>query len=406
MSMVADDPKTTSRRRYLFGCGVAGTTIMAGCLGGDDSAGKETTDETGTGKTSSTKAGTTTATKTDETSETESSDSGPYSVSMEPVGTVKFDSVPKTWVANNGSWADMGIALGLEPPKAVWLTSRYHTQYYDGIPGVSVDKSGMKNLYQDGVNKELFYQLDADVHVIDPNFLMNRFKGWSQSDIDEVEKRVGPFFGNSVFSTGYKWHKDYKYYSLYEAFSKLAAVFKRTDQYDAFESLHDEFQSNLKSVVPSKRSDRPSVAVMWANGNKPESFSPYLVSKGTSFKQWRDLKVTDAFANTDVRDFHTNRGEVDFETLLKIDPDVLLLRGHENQTKKEFQNTVVPFMKNHKIGKRLTAVKNGDVYRGGALYQGPITNLVLTERAAKQLYDASGDLFEKARVADIVNGDI
>ncbi len=397
--MAADDPKITTRRRYLLGCGVAGTTILAGCLGGD-SAGEETsTTETNTSDTSTTSAEKT----TDTTSGTAASESGAYSVSMEPVGTVTFDSVPETWVANNGSWADMGIALGLKPPKAVWLTSRYHTQYYDGIPGVSVDKSGMKNLYQDGVNKELLYQLDADVHVIDPNFLLNRFKGWSKSDIDGVENRVAPFFGNSIFSTGYKWHKEYKYYSLYEAFSKLAKVFKRTDRYDAFESLHDEFQSNLKSVVPSKKSERPSVAIMWASGNNPESFSPYLVSKGTSFKQWRDLKVTDAFANTDVRDFHTNRGEIDFETLLKIDPDVLLLRGHENQTKKEFQNTVVPFIENHKIGKRLTAVKNGDVYRGGALYQGPITNLVLTERAAKQVYDASDDLFDKGRVADIVN---
>ncbi len=35
----------------------------------------------------------------------------------------------------------MGVALGLEPPKAVWLTSRYHTQYYDDIPGLSVDAS-------------------------------------------------------------------------------------------------------------------------------------------------------------------------------------------------------------------------------------------------------------------------
>ncbi|MGA9400903.1 ABC transporter substrate-binding protein, partial [Haladaptatus sp.] len=284
--MVADDPKTTSRRRYLFGCGVGGATIMAGCLGGDDSSGAGT-DTTNTSETTGSKSdGTST-----ETTETEASESGPYSVSMEPVGSVKFDSVPKSWVANNGSWADMGIALGLEPPKAVWLTSRYHTQYYDEIPGVSVDKSGMKNLYQDGVNKELFYQLDGDVHVIDPNFLMNRFKGWSQSDVDEVEKNIGPFFGNSIFSTGYKWHKDYKYYNLYEAFEKLAKVFKRTDRYEAFKSLHADFQSNLESVIPSKKSKRPSVAIMWANGNKPESFSPYLISEGTSFKQWRDLKV-------------------------------------------------------------------------------------------------------------------
>jgi len=64
---------------------------------------------------------------------------GAYSVSIEPMGEVTFESVPETWVGNNGSWADMGLALGVESPEAVWLPRRYHTNYYDDIPGVSVD---------------------------------------------------------------------------------------------------------------------------------------------------------------------------------------------------------------------------------------------------------------------------
>ncbi|WP_227376895.1 ABC transporter substrate-binding protein [Haladaptatus halobius] len=391
--MVADESKTVTRRRLLTGCGVAGASLLAGCTGGNGDGSKQTTDGKNGGTGTSETGGTT-------------AQSGPYSVSMEPVGKVEFESVPKKWVANNGSWADMGVALGVEPPKAVWLTSRYHTQYYDEIPGVSVDASKMTDLYQDGVSKELFYELSADVHVIDPNFLMNRFKGWKQSDVDEISKRVGPFFGNSIFSHGYQWHKDYRYYSLYEAFGKLAKVFQRTDRYKALASLHDEFQTKLGSVVPSKKQKRPEVAILWASGNEPKSFSPYLISEGTSFKQWRDLKVRDALANTSVRDFHSNRGEVDFETLLEIDPDVLLLRGHEQQTKKEFQNTVVSFMESHTVGSKLTAVKNGDVYRGGPLYQGPITNLVVTERAAEQVYDVSKSLFDRKRVGDIVKGNL
>jgi iron complex transport system substrate-binding protein len=300
----------------------------------------------------------------------------------------------------------MGVALGVEPPKGVWLTSRYHTRYYEEIPGVSVDKSGMTSLYSDGVSKEVFYELDGDLHVIDPNFLLNRFKGWKQADVDEISEKVAPFFGNSIFSTGYSWHEDYPYLSLYEAFEKLSQVFQRTDRYEAFASLHDEFQSALSSVVPSSKSERPRVAVLWAAGNEPESFSPYLVGDGTSFKQWRDLKVRDALAETDVKDFHTSRGSIDYETLLQIDPDVLLLRGHENQTATEFQNTVVSFMKDHGTASALTAVENGDVYRGGPLYQGPITNLVVTERAARQVYGVEKDLFDPQRVADVVNGDV
>ena len=328
-----------------------------------------------------------------------------YTVSMEPVGDVEFDGVPETWVANNGSWADMGVALGRDPPEGVWLPSRYHTQYYDEIPDVSVDKSGMTRLSDDGVDPETLLELDGDVNVIDPNFLLNRFQNWDEDDVAEIEDGTGPFFGNSIFSTGYGWHDDYPYLSLYEAFGKLAEVFQRTDRYEAFVDLHEEFQSNVDEVVPPA-GDRPAVAVMWAAGDEPDEFSPYLIGEGTSFKQWRDLGVRDALAETDVQDFHENRGRVDYETLLDIDPEVLLFRGHEHQSREEFRNTVVAYMRDDDTASELTAVRNDDVYRGGPLYQGPITNLVVTERAAQQVYGVNEELFDRERVGQIVAGDV
>lgn len=321
------------------------------------------------------------------------------------MGEVTFDGVPTKWLANNGSWADMGVALGQDLPKGVWLTERYITRYYEKIPGVSVDKSGMIDLYTDGVSKEVFYEVSADVHVMDPNFILNRFTGLERADIDEISENVAPFFGNSIFSRGYPWH-DYRYYSLYEAFGKLAAMFKQRERYRAFEKLHGEFQQTIKTTLPN--GERPAVAVLWASGNEPETFLPYLIDKGTSYKQWRDLEVRDALAETGVKNFHSARGQVDYETLLQIDPEVLLLRGHEQQTEKEFQNTVVTFMKTHPVASELSAVENNNVFRGGPLYQGPIQNLVLTERAANQLYpDAfSGvQLYDPQRVSDIVAGE-
>ena len=380
------------RRRFLAGTAGVGA-LIAGCTGGEDVSGENGSE--------------TTATATAETDSTASgADTGrSYSVSMAPVGEIEFDGVPRTWVANNGSWADMGVALGIEPPKALWLPERYHTQYYDGIPGVSVDTSGMTRLFGDGggVSKETYYQLDGDIHIQDPNFLLNRAKGWKRSDIDEITQNVAPFLGNTGFSQGYAWHEDYRYYSLYEAFGKLAEVFEREQRYEAFAKLHDGFQSRLSEVVPPK-GERPAAAVLWAEGNRPEQFSPYLVDAGTSFKQWRDLGVRDALAETDVENFHGSRARLDYETLLEIDPEVLLLRGHEDQTADEFRNTVVRFLKEHDVAGSLMAVENDDVYRGGPLYQGPITNLVLTERAAKQLYGVSRELFDRQRVADVVAG--
>ncbi|NHN49453.1 ABC transporter substrate-binding protein [Halostella sp. JP-L12] len=373
----SDDTQSTRRQVLATGGALAATGLLSGCL--DSVSGDSGGDADNSGDS--------------------------YTVSMEPVGDVTFDAVPETWVANNGSWADMGIALGLEPPEGLWLARRYRTQYYDAIDGVSVDKGDMISFFDQGVDKELYYEVDADVHVMDPNFLLNRADDWEQEDIDEVESQIGPFFGNSIFSRGYTWHDDYKYYSLYEAFGKLAEVFQRTDRYEAFVSLHEEFQSTLSDVVPPAE-ERPSVAVLWASGDEPESFSPYIIDEGTSFKQWRDLQVNDALADTDVKDFHSNRGEIDYETLLDVDPDVLLLRGQENKTADEFANTVRAFMEDHNVASEMTAVQNGDVYRGGPLYQGPITNLVLTERAARQVYGVEEELFDRQAVADIVAGDV
>lgn len=380
---VTHEPPT--RRDYImYSSALMAGGLLAGCAGQSDPGSSDDT--------TSTEAA---AAEADE----------PYTVSIAPVGDVEFEKIPETWVANNGSWADMGIALGQEQPKGVWLSSRYHTHYYDEIPGVSVDTGEMVDLYQDGVSKELFYELDGDVHIIDPNFLMNRYQGWEQGDVDEISENVAPFFGNSVFSRGYPWHEDYRYYTLYEAFEKLSQVFQQQDRYAAFESLHGTFQENLAPAVPGQ-GERPTVAVLWADGDQPETFLPYIIDEGTSFKHLHDLKVKDALTRTNVEDFHSDRGEIDYETLLEIDADILLLRGQEAKTAEEFQNTVVQFMENHEVGSELTAVQNGDVYRAGGLYQGPITNLVLTERLAADLYGVEEQLFNRQRIADIVNGDI
>ena len=391
-----DDPHSddgATRRQYLtYGGAVMTSGLLAGCTGGGDTGTSETaTDEE-----------TTTAT----TTETETPEAESYSVSIEPVGEVTFDAVPETWVANNGSWADMGIALGLEPPEGVWLPSRYHTSYYDEIPGVSVDKSGIKKLWGDGgIGKEQFYELNADVHVMDPNFLLNRSSGWKQADVDEITENVAPMFGNSSFSRGYPWHEDYRYYGLLEAFEKLAEVFQRTDRYEAFEAVHDDFQANLAPVVPG-RSERPEVAVVWGSGDEPEKFYPYTIDGGTSFKHLTDLKVQDALADSQVKDFYSSRGAIDFETLLEVDPEVLLVRGQEAKTAGEFESTVVASMEADDVASELTAVQNGDVYRAGGLYQGPVTNLVVTQRLAAQLYGADEQRYDPERVADIVAGNL
>jgi len=384
------------RRTFVSAAGTALAGALTGCSAfpsGADSTPNQTGSEYATSEP-----------VTDTAENPETADDGSYSVSIQPVGEVAFESVPETWVGNNGTWADMAIALGVEPPEAVYLPSRYHTQYYDDIPDVSVDGDSISALSSDGVNKEQFYQLDGDVHIMDPNFLMNRYDGWAQSDIDDVAD-IAPFFGNSIFTQNYEWHSGYGYYTIEEAFEKLSKVFRRADHYNEMIDVRNEFIENVKDVVPSDAADRPNVAVIWG-GDEPDQFYPYHISQGTSYRQYRDLQLGDALAQAGVPDFYDTRGQIDYETLLDADPDALLVRGHESKTRSEFEDTVVSYMENDDTASTLRAVSEGEVYRGGPLHQGPITNMVVTERQAGQLYDVDTELFDRQRVGEIVNGNL
>jgi iron complex transport system substrate-binding protein len=393
-----------TRREYLtYGGTLAGGALLAGCLGGDgenaDPTEAPTDDPTATDGTTTADDGTSTSDGTD-----------PYTVSMAPVGDVTFESVPENWVAYDGGYADMAVALGHgDGLSGIGYAGRYHTAVYDELPGVEVPGDALE-ANPEVRTKEQLYAIDADVHLYDPQMLINWFD-WDQSDVAEVGSNVAPFFANLIFRRSDEWH-DYRYYTLYEAFEKMAQLFQAPERYAAFAELHDEFVASLQTRLPPAE-ERPNVFLTWA-GSEPETFTPYrLVDNGTSKKQWQDLGVTDALAGTDIENLSTsNRNELDYENLLEIDPDVLLVRGHEGKSPAEFRDTVLAYMEDHPVGRELEAVQNGRVYRGGYLYQGPIQNLFLTERGAKQMYpdefgDVTGDaeLFDRQRVADIVNGE-
>jgi len=331
---------------------------------------------------------------------------------MAPTGEVTFDSVPERWAPYDGGYADMGVALG----QAGKITGggnmdEWYRYPYEELPGVEIDETAVDE-YPEVRTKEEFYELDNDVHAYDPQMLINWFD-WKQSDVDEISNNVGPFLGNLIFRREDSWH-DYRYYTLYQAFEKMAELFQEEERYEAFETLHDEFIAEIQRQLPATE-ERPSVFLTYEHTDEPESFSPYrLDDQGTSKKQWRDLGVSDALAGTGVDGISTtDRGELDYEGLLEIDPEVILVRGHERDSVSEFRETVLGYMEDRPLGSELQAVQNGSVYRGGYLHQGPIHNLFLTERAAKQLYpdifgDVSSDneLFDRQAVADIVNGDI
>jgi len=412
MSGDTDGRGGPTRRKYLRYSAVVGGSLLAGCTGNTDADSDSTPEPadteaaTPTETEAATPADTGTPTDTEPSTETETpTPDGSYSVSIEPVGAVEFDDVPERWVPFTADYADMGVALGQADGLAgIGVSRRFGSHLYEELPGVSVEKSELTQLWQDGVDKELFFELDADVHVMDPNFVVNRLQ-LSRDDVAELSERVAPFFGNTTFTQVYGWH-DYTYYSMYEAFEKLAAVFQERERYEAFAGYHDEVLSGVRERLPS---DTPDVAVLVPADVPPESFWPYRIGAGTQSKHWNDLHVGDALAKNGVADAQVSEGTIDYEVLLEIDPDVIAVRLPGNITQEWVDENVTAHMREHSVGGALTAVQNDQVIYGGMTYQGPIINLFQLETAAQGLYpDEFGgeQLFDRQRVADIVTGEL
>ncbi|ACV49429.1 ABC transporter substrate-binding protein [Halomicrobium mukohataei] len=389
--MALDDTthRVPTRREYIKG----GTTLLGvGLLAGCSESESESI---------STEQPTTSETQAETTTENRS-----YTVTMEPVGDVEFDSVPESVTVYNPDYIDMMVALGHgDAVESVWYKSRYVTRHYDELDGVSIDVSALTQLYSDGIAKEVFYDIGGDLHLMDPNLLVNKYKNIEQSDIEELESEIAPFFGNTIFRRTDDWHT-YRYYTLYEAFEKVAAVFQERERYEAIRSIHDDVVADVEARVPGPDA-RPNAALVWQGENEPEEFYPYRLSgKGANKEHFHTLGITDAFAGTGVDGLSTtDRGTLDYETLLEVDPDAILLRGHGDKSREEFRNTVLSFMREHSVASQLTAVENETVFRGGPIYAGPLHNLFLLERFAQSFFPdifTEDQLFDHQRVAEIV----
>ncbi|EJN60378.1 ABC transporter substrate-binding protein [Halogranum rubrum] len=403
-----------TRRRFLrLSGGVAGSIALAGCTGSSNGEGDEST----TGADAESTATTTTGETSEGTAESQSS----YSVSMEPMGTVEFESVPETWVSYKSGYGDMGIALGVgaglvgtdRPQESFRLLDE---RFYSQLPDFELDLSGTTNIRADGesIDKEVFYEVDADLHLMDPN-LPKVYFDWDQTDVDEISENVAPFFGNFIRRPrDDAWGDEYERYSLYEAFEKVAQVFQRTERYEAFATLHEEVQTQVEDALPPE-SERPSIALM-NGGSDPGKGVFYAMdptTAGYEMKQYRDLGIKNAFEGVETGEY----GKTDYETLLQVDPEIIVFHWGVTYEQEAFESRFTEPMVNDEVGQELTAVQEENLYPGGTAEQGPIINLFQTEMLAQQQYPEQfgeypglGDvpeqtLFDRQRVADIVAGE-
>lgn len=386
---------TPTRRDCLRGGAIVGAGLLAGCTGAR-----------GPGTEGGSNGGSANASTTD-------GSDGSYTVTMAPMGTVAFDRVPESYVTYKEAYAEFGVALGVGDRLAA--TDRAYTdievlndRFYSQLPGVEFPTKEVTDIYggSDTIDKEAFYEVGADVHLMDPNLPVVYFD-WDETDVEEVSQQVAPFFGNFIRrERDSEWGNPYEFYGLYEVFGKVAQVFDLEDRYEAFSTLHGEFRSEVRSRLPPE-AERPTIGLL-NSGSEPAKGTFYAMDptdKGYEMKQYRDLGVKNAFAGVKTGKY----GETDYETLLEVDPAQIYIHWGITYTDEEFEGQFVRPMEEDPVGSRLTAVKEGRIYKGGTAEQGPITNLFQTELLARQQYSGrfprDKRLFNRERVAAIVTGD-
>ncbi|ELZ18620.1 ferrichrome-binding protein [Haloterrigena salina JCM 13891] len=370
----------------------------------------------GAGLLAATAAGCTGNPNTDE--DDPESDGESYTVTVEPVGSHTFESVPESYAVIPSVWMDIGMALGKQPD-AVASFDRAPLKYYDVLPDVSLDQDAVTILAgeaEEGYDKENFYDADVDVHLIDPQALQF-FANWSEEDIQEIEDATGPFLGTTIrFESDALTSGEEPPYDLYGAFEKGAEIFQRQEQFEAWESFYEDFIGEIQSRLPPEE-ERPSVAAIW-RGVNPDSGEFRIAevnAQANNTRTYRELGLKDAFEGR-IPD-----GPIGYEELLDVDPDYIGAVGSlTSLSHEEFVDTVIEPFEEDSNGRSLSAVRNGNVVRTGGQYMGPIVDLYSTEALAKQVYPdefgewpgAVGDvpederLFDRGDLADIINGDV
>jgi len=393
------------RRQILAGSAGLFASALAGCTAGGSA------DSESTAAAESETEAATESTTTEQTTE----NAGQYTVEIEPNDPYTFEAVPETYGVVSGPFLDMGMALGIHPSATTGL-ERAPLKFYD-LLGLEFDESRITKLAsgaESGFDKENFYAADADVWLI-ARATLGRYVSWDASDYEEVESQTGPFLGTTLrFALTAAVSNEPNPYTLYEAFEKVATVFQRQQQFQAWQSFHDDLMSTIEAGLPPE-DERPTVAAIW-RGVSPDSgqfrVAP-LHRLGNNTKSYFRVGMKDAFEG------RYPEGPIGYEELINVDPDYIGAVGAlTSSTHEEFVDTVVEPFENNESGQRLTAVQEGNLIRSAGQYMGPIVDMFSTEAVAKMVYPdqfgewpgAVGDvpedeqLFDRERLVDIVNG--
>jgi iron complex transport system substrate-binding protein len=352
----------------------------------------------------------------------------PYEVTMEPAGTVEFESVPERFLVYNGDYADIVTSLGRFDGLEGMISpgSNFPAEYFERL-GLSYDPDELTNLFPggaDSADKELFYELDPDATFIDP-YAARDYLGLSEDDLAELEENVSPFLGSYLRRPQYT--DDHPYYSLYEGTRKIATALDELERFEELKSFHDGVREEIRSRLPDPE-DRPTYAYM--NMNWWEDFSSVYARQtrlpGSQYKPFRDLDVREE-NNAFQGQFGGERSiTTDIEGLVEADPEVIIWHGGVSlvggyspewyDDTMTWEEGVVDRLQEDDVASEVTAVAEGRILPGNLVLPGPTSNLFNLEDMAKQLYpeefgeyrhgeyDTEEQLFDRDELASIVDG--
>jgi iron complex transport system substrate-binding protein len=353
---------------------------------------------------------------------------GSYTVSMSPMGDVRFVKIPRRIVTQDANYNDMLVAVGMATGL---VATGYKGNFYDGfyrqLPGAQIhlDPSTLSFLAKAGggmFDKEALYALHPDVFHIDPIQLASA-KGWSPADVAEVARNVAPFFANRYSrEDNYRGKLPYTYYSLWELSEKVAEVYHRQDRMIALKAIYDGMLTTIRAKLPALE-QRPRIGLVFYN--KKGVFTPFtILNGGFGQAQYRDVGARDAFAGIKASTNGNGDGGValDLEGLVAIAPDVIIMpfaiypASNGSATSRASFDLLLK-LKDDPLAQHLEAFRQGRVYPGGTPLQGPVFYLFQVEMAAKQIYpqlfgayrddqqySRSEQLFDRGRVAAILDG--
>ncbi len=323
----------------------------------------------------------------------------PRTVVLEPCGEVAFTTVPRRAIVADANYLEMVALTGRRVEACVTKGARFERNvFWDRLPGYSptntVACETLASLPGEGAfafDREFFYAWRPDVIHIDP-LMLSHAKGWEPDKVEDVRRCVAPFFANR-FSRDWAPPRDrpgYKFYTISELAEKMAVAYDATEHVAKILAFVKAAEGRIAAKVASVMNP-PRVALVYGGG-RVGCVLPFRLNRGNGQAQYRVLRVRDAFADYKFRTYGDGGaagGSCDYETLLKIDPDVLIVpfsgSMHTNDMQYAAYRDFVK-QKDHPVARHMKAFKAGRVYPGGTPLQGPVVYLFQLEMAAKQIY--------------------